>query len=96
MLRIDGQSLTLENIAAIAGGVREVALSDEARARIEVARAVVDRKVAGTEAVYGVNTGFGSFADVRIDAEALDQDRPEAGRLGAIQATLRNVLLPAD
>jgi len=73
MLRIDGQSLTLEHIAAIAGGMREVALSDEARARIEVARAVVDQKVAGTEAVYGVNTGFGSFADVRIDAASLDK-----------------------
>jgi len=73
MLRIDGRSLTLESIAAVAGGMREVALSDEARARIEASRAIVDRKAAGPDAVYGVNTGFGSFADVRIDAESLDK-----------------------
>jgi histidine ammonia-lyase len=73
MLQIDGRSLTLEAIAAVAGGLREVSLADDARARIEASRAVVDRKAAGTEAVYGVNTGFGSFADVRIDAESLDK-----------------------
>ena len=73
MLRIDGRTLTLESIAAVAGGMREVTLSDEARARIEASRAIVDRKAAGPDAVYGVNTGFGSFADVRIDAESLDK-----------------------
>jgi histidine ammonia-lyase len=73
MLRIDGRSLTLEAIAAVAGGLREVSLSDDARRRIEASRAVVDRKAEGAEAVYGVNTGFGSFADVRIDAESLDR-----------------------
>jgi len=73
MLQIDGRSLTLEAIAAVAGGLRDVSLADDARARIEASRAVVDRKAAGPEAVYGVNTGFGSFADVRIDAESLDK-----------------------
>jgi histidine ammonia-lyase len=71
MLPIDGRSLTLDAIAAVASGMRDVTLSDEARARIEASRAVVDRKAAGPEAVYGVNTGFGSFAEIRIDADAL-------------------------
>ena len=57
----------------MASGASDVALSDEARARIDRARVIVDRKAAGAEAVYGVNTGFGSFADVRIDNEALDR-----------------------
>jgi histidine ammonia-lyase len=73
MVRIDGRSLTLEAIVAVAGGLRDVSLSEDARTRIDAARAVVDRKAAGTEAVYGVNTGFGSFADVRIDSESLDR-----------------------
>ena len=30
-------------------------------------RAVVDAKAAGADAVYGVNTGFGNFAETRID-----------------------------
>ena len=74
MLIIDGSSLTLEAIGEVArGGIADVALADAARARIDRARAVVDRKAAGSEAVYGINTGFGSFAEVRIEPEALDR-----------------------
>jgi histidine ammonia-lyase len=73
MLMIDGSSLTLEAIASVAEGGVEVGLDPAARERIDAARAIVDLKAAGTEAVYGVNTGFGSFADVRIDRDALDR-----------------------
>ncbi len=74
MLFIDGSSLTLDAIGAVArGGTADVALADAARDRIDRARAVVDRKAAGSEAVYGINTGFGSFAEVRIEPDALDR-----------------------
>ena len=74
MLFIDGSSLTLDAIGAVArGGTTDVALADAARARIDRARVVVDRKAAGSEAVYGINTGFGSFAEVRIEPDALDR-----------------------
>jgi histidine ammonia-lyase len=72
MLTIDGSSLSLDDIVAIAQGSTPVALSADARTRVDRARAVVEAKAAGDEAVYGVNTGFGSFAEVRIDADALD------------------------
>jgi histidine ammonia-lyase len=72
MLLLDGASLSLDDIVAVADGNRRVGLSDEARRRIARARAVVDAKAEGRDAIYGVNTGFGSFADVRIDAAALD------------------------
>ena len=94
MLRIDGRSLTLESIAAVAGGMREVALSDEARARIEASRAIVDRKAAGPDAVYGVNTGFGSFADVRIDAESLDKLQVNLLRSHAAASACRSTRRP--
>ena len=35
------------------------------------ARAVVDRKAAGDDAVYGINTGFGALAETPIPREAL-------------------------
>ena len=44
-------------------------LHDEARTRIEAARAVVEKIVEQNQAVYGVNTGFGKLSDVRIDPE---------------------------
>jgi histidine ammonia-lyase len=72
MLIIDGASLSLDDIVAVANGTPQVRLSAAARARIDRARAVVDAKAVGAEAVYGVNTGFGSFAEVRIDTDALD------------------------
>lgn len=72
MVILDGYSLTHALLATIAHEGATVALSDEARAKVEQARRVVDRTASGPAAVYGVNTGFGSFAEVRIDADALD------------------------
>jgi histidine ammonia-lyase len=44
-----------------------VSLGDEARARVEEARAVVERLVASGEIVYGLTTGFGDLATTFID-----------------------------
>ena len=63
-----GEPLTLDDVAAVSEGA-EVALSPAARARMLRARALVEEKVRSGETVYGVTTGFGSLADVRIDAE---------------------------
>jgi len=58
-------------LLAIADDRVEVGLAPDARTRVAAARAVVDRKAAGEEAVYGVNTGFGNFAETRIDKHDL-------------------------
>jgi histidine ammonia-lyase len=63
-----GEPLTLDDVAAVSEGA-EVALSPAARARMLRARALVEEKVRSGETVYGVTTGFGSLADVRIDPE---------------------------
>src|SRR5215203_3479738 len=72
MVLLDGHSLALGDIGAIAGGDRAVGLAPAARTRVEAARAVVDAQADGDAAVYGINTGFGSFAEVRIPREALN------------------------
>ncbi len=72
MILLDGGSLTLDQIVAIADRGERVAIAPHAAARVDAARAVVDRCAAGDQPVYGVNTGFGSFADVRIPSDALD------------------------
>jgi len=66
--------LTLEVLAEVARHGRKVVLHPDARARIDAAREVVDRIQRGGDAspaVYGVNTGFGFLADVRISADAI-------------------------
>src|SRR5438034_2900448 len=72
MISLDGSSLTLEHLLAIADHHEPVALSDAARERVRAARAVVDARARGNEPAYGINTGFGSFAEVRIAADALE------------------------
>lgn len=69
---LDGASLTRAAVAAIADGHASVALAPDAAARVHASRAVVDRKAAGDAPVYGINTGFGSFADIRIAPGALE------------------------
>jgi histidine ammonia-lyase len=68
---LDGDTLSLEAIAEVAHRRAEVGLSGEARLRVERARAVVDRVAEGKTAVYGINTGFGTLAEVRIDKKDL-------------------------
>jgi histidine ammonia-lyase len=64
-----GDPLRLEDIVRVARGFAPVRLGEAARARMTAARAVVDRLAAGGAdgpAVYGINTGFGALAEVRI------------------------------
>lgn len=67
MILLDGSNLTVADLLAIADDRAEVGLAEGARARVDRARAVVDAKAAGDAPVYGVNTGFGNFAETRID-----------------------------
>ncbi|QLG64291.1 HAL/PAL/TAL family ammonia-lyase [Halorarum salinum] len=66
---LDGESLTPEEVAAVARDGATVRIAESAR---EAVRASRDRVVAAAEsgeAVYGLNTGFGHLVDARIDPE---------------------------
>ncbi len=65
-MELNGRPLSLEEIAAVAYGREPVQIADSARARILASRKVVDDIIARDAVVYGVNTGFGKLADVRI------------------------------
>ena len=71
MILLNGSDLSLKDLLAIADDHAEVGLAPDARTRVAAARAVVDRKAAGEDAVYGVNTGFGNFAETRIGRDDL-------------------------
>jgi histidine ammonia-lyase len=73
MILLDGNSLTLDHLVAIAYDSAEVGLAPSAEARVHDARTVVDRVAQGDAAAYGINTGFGSFAEVKIPAQSLEQ-----------------------
>jgi histidine ammonia-lyase len=71
-LEIFGDRLRLEDVEKVARGeVAEVKLAAEARARVEAARAFVDRIVEEGRVVYGITTGFGALAHVVIPPDRL-------------------------
>jgi histidine ammonia-lyase len=70
-----GQDLSLGDVSAVARG-EAVELAADAIERIRISRAVVEAGMASGDMVYGVTTGFGSLANVRIppeDASRLQQ-----------------------
>ena len=58
MIDLDGASLTLDQLVAIADGFSPVALADAARGRVRAARAVVDDFAQREEPTYGVDLVF--------------------------------------
>ena len=71
MVVLDGTSLTLEQLQAIADEFAPAGLAPDAARAVAASRAVVDRYAAGDTPVYGINTGFGSLAEVKIAKDAL-------------------------
>lgn len=71
MLEIDGQQLTIEEVARVARGAERVSLAASARWRMGAARAAVEKIIEESRVVYGVNTGFGKLSDVTVPADEL-------------------------
>ncbi len=66
-LSIDGEHLSLNDVARVARREVRVSLDPAARQRVAVCRASLETMVGAGEPIYGANTGFGLLSDVRID-----------------------------
>lgn len=69
MIIINGTSLTVEQVATVARTGEQVAISNEAKAAVNKARAYVEKKLDEKAVVYGLTTGFGKFSDKYIPLE---------------------------
>src|SRR5579863_3244995 len=99
-LMLDGQPLTLAEIEAVALGGLVVGIAPSALKRVGASRDRIEGILAEGQTVYGVNTGFGKLADVRIPAHKLAQlqtnlVRSHAGGVGQplAEAEARAMLL---
>ncbi len=72
-IQIDGEHLTFAQLDEVVRGGAPAEISAAARARMQASRAVVERLIESDSAVYGVNTGFGKMASVRISREQIGQ-----------------------
>ncbi|OTF01917.1 histidine ammonia-lyase [Halorubrum sp. SD683] len=68
---LDGASLTPAAVEAVARNGADVAVAESARERLRESRARVEDVMATDEAVYGLNTGFGSLVNERIPDEEI-------------------------
>jgi histidine ammonia-lyase len=72
-IQLTGNDLTFDQLHRIAIDNEPVSLSPIAAERMNASRAVVDRLVASGKTAYGINTGFGKLASVRISSEQVRQ-----------------------
>ena len=73
---LDGTSLTLDAVVSVARDFAPVIVSPAAATRARLSRARIERALAEVRTIYGVNTGFGKLANVRIPAgQLLDLQR---------------------
>ena len=70
---LDGHSLSIADVVAVARGNAPVALDPKALAAVRESRRAVEAAVERGQTMYGVNTGFGKLAHVRIPPEQARQ-----------------------
>ena len=68
---LTGNDLSFEQLRAVALQHESVSLHPSAIERMKASRAVVDKLVASGATAYGINTGFGKLASVRISTNKL-------------------------
>lgn len=71
-MEIDGKSLSMEGAAQVIFGHENVSLAASARENIRKGREVIAQCLQRDVPVYGINTGFGKLADVRISRDHLN------------------------
>ncbi len=66
MRSIDGRSLDLDDVVAVARKAERVALAPAAGKRVDASRRALEKVVAKGALAYGIKTGFGELASVEI------------------------------
>ena len=72
MIQIDGNTLSLEDVRAVAEGA-PVEIAPGVIERVIASRSVVDQICESGRAVYGITTGFGKLSDVFIRHEDIEK-----------------------
>jgi histidine ammonia-lyase len=72
-ITLNGSSLTIEKLVAIARDNEKVELAPEALERIKICRAMLEDKLAKKEIMYGTNTGIGEFSETMLSDEQVKE-----------------------
>lgn len=66
MIQLTGENVTLKEVWSVAHLDAKVELSAVAREKMNQSRSYIEGRLETGEAIYGVNTGFGHFSNVKI------------------------------
>ena len=72
-LIITGSGLTINDIVNVARHEQKVELHPSARERINRCRAMLEKKIAAHEIMYGVNTGIGEFSEIVLSNDRIKE-----------------------
>jgi histidine ammonia-lyase len=72
-VKLTGNDLTFDQLYAVALHAEKVSLALVAVERMKASRAVVDQLLGSGQTAYGINTGFGKLASVRISNDQVRQ-----------------------
>jgi histidine ammonia-lyase len=86
-LLITDEDLSLKEIATFISSVQKVSLADNLKDKVQIARTVVEEILQSDKAIYGVNTGFGKFSDIRISNEKVEELQIVVARLFGLPDT---------
>ncbi|HTR23678.1 MAG TPA: aromatic amino acid ammonia-lyase [Terriglobales bacterium] len=70
---LDGHSLKIEDVVAIARHRRPIGIHPDAVARINKCRDLLERKIKTREIMYGVNTGIGELSEVVLTPDQVEK-----------------------
>jgi histidine ammonia-lyase len=73
MIKLNGHTLSLEEVWQVASLQSPCELADEARPLIRRSRELVEALAAEPRAIYGINTGFGPLSGFRVSNQELAQ-----------------------
>jgi histidine ammonia-lyase len=69
---LDGESLTVEQVVEVARFGATVEIDAGAAARVDQSRATIEKALADGKVIYGINTGFGKLAEIRISNDQVE------------------------
>lgn len=72
-LQFNGQALSLDQLRGVWEHPVQISLGAQARTKVLESQECVAQAINNDQPVYGINTGFGKLAQIRIDRSQLDQ-----------------------
>jgi len=73
VMEIDGTGLTIEKLVKVARNGEQVALTEEAKKKVTECRGMIQELIDSGLAIYGVTTGIGEFARIKISPEQVEE-----------------------